>query len=120
MGSIIDTYTVRNRGSAPCRLQGVPHLDYLSGGRNVAVPGDYSATGGAVVLVQPGSDAQFSARHIDGYGGYAPGSPQCAHPATYAHLSAVLADGSVLPLGGNASIAVQCGQIEVATWQSPA
>jgi hypothetical protein len=110
MGSLYITYVVRNQSAVGCQLSGAPRLRADSG----AVPSTY-AGGGDTVLVPPGGQASFVVREVDGYGGYGPGSPQCAHPATYRHLAVELSDGSALPLG-DSTLSVQCGEIDTAVW----
>jgi hypothetical protein len=70
------------------------------------------------VLLLPGERVRFVAHEINGYGGYSPGAPQCAHPATYNHVAVVLPGGSV-PLGSNATMSVQCGDITIGPWGRP-
>jgi hypothetical protein len=128
MGTAAVTVTVRNGGELACTLTGAPPLRYVTdGGANAAVPAEYAQDGGPVA-VQPGGQAFFNVSWPNGYAGFQPGSPQCAHPAQYGHLSAILNDESVLPLsdvspvgGGPTSfvIAIQCGSILVASWTVP-
>jgi hypothetical protein len=58
------------------------------------------------------------AHEINGYGGYQPGAPQCAHPATYRHVSVALPGGAV-SLGADGTMSVQCGPITVGSWAAP-
>jgi hypothetical protein len=124
------TVAVRNSGAVSCTLTGAPRLRYVTdGGASAEVPAQY-VQGGGPVLVQPGGQALFNVSWINGYAGFQPGSPQCAHPAQYGHLSVVLNDGSVVPLSvissvyapptspASAVIAIQCGSIEVSSWSA--
>jgi hypothetical protein len=114
-GTVYTTYTFHNGGSAPCAVQGLPQLTYVDDhGATVSVPVQHDPSAGPVLL-QPGGRAMFVAHEINGYGGYAPGAPQCAHPATYRHVAVVLMGGSV-PLGPNGTMTVQCGDITVGPW----
>jgi hypothetical protein len=115
MGSAYTTYTVRNSGSAACTLQGSPRLRYAANGSTATIPAAYD-TGGSAFAVQPGGSASFVLREPNGHGGYDPSGPECAHPATYHQVAAILDDGSALPLGANATISIQCGQMEIAVW----
>jgi hypothetical protein len=128
MGFVSVTITVRNGGELACTLIGAPPLRYVTdGGANAAVPAQYVQDGGPVV-VQPGGQALFNVSWPNGYAGFQRGSPQCAHPAQYGHLSVSLNDESVLPLSdvspvgrGPTSwvIAIQCGTVLVASWMVP-
>jgi hypothetical protein len=110
MGSLFITYVVRNSGALACQLRGAPHL--LADGAPVT---STYADGGDTVLVPSGGQASFMIREANGYGGYDPGSPECAHPATYRNLAVVLANGSTVALG-DSQILVQCGGIDTAVW----
>jgi hypothetical protein len=111
MGNLYTTYVVRNHATLACLLRGAPRLEQADG---TPVPSSY-ADGGDTVLVPPGGQASFVIHEVNGYGGYPPGSPECAHPATYRHLAVALTDGSILPLGDN-ELSVQCGGLDTAAW----
>jgi hypothetical protein len=118
MGSLITTYSVVNQSTTGCVLQGSPHLKYVAANGSVADVQTNNTAGGDQVSVDPGATAQFDVRTVNGFGGYEPSNPACAHPATYSAISAVLADGSTVSLGGS-QISVQCGDIEVNDWHRP-
>jgi hypothetical protein len=111
MGNLYTTYVVRNHATLACLLRGAPRLEQADG---TPVPSSY-ADGGDTVLVPPGGQASFVIHEVNGYGGYPPGSPECAHPATYRHLAVALTDRSILPLG-DSELSVQCGGIDTAAW----
>jgi hypothetical protein len=115
MGTAFTTYTVRNRGTAPCTLRGVPALIYIGAdGQRALVPGEYGGSG--VVTLAAGGTAHFAVAVGNGLSGYTPGSSNCAHPATFGHVSAMLPDGSSLALGAHAGVSYQCGEAEIAGW----
>jgi hypothetical protein len=122
--------TVRNSSEVSCTLTGSPRLRYVTdGGANAEVPAQY-VRGGGPVLVQPRGQATFFVSWPNGYAGFQPGSPQCAHPAQYGHLSVVLTDGTILPFSDISSVAgpparpvsavitIQCGSIRVSSWSA--
>jgi hypothetical protein len=116
MGSAYRTYVLRNGGQVGCRLQHGPTLQYIaSGGASADIPADYTSDG-ASVLVRPGGAVAFNTQMANGYGGYPPDSPACAHPATYRRVSVVLSDGSAVALGPDEVIFIQCGGISVSAW----
>ena len=118
MGTAYSTFTFHNSGSVSCRVDGPPGLTYVdSHGATLPVPVNHDAAGGEVV-VTPGSKVQFVSHEVNGYGGYAPGAPECAHPATYNHVVVVLPGGSV-SLGADGTWSVQCGMITVGSWAPP-
>jgi hypothetical protein len=118
MGTAYSTFTFHNRGSVSCRVDGPPGLTYVdSHGATLPVPVNHDAAGGEVV-VTPGNKVQFVSHEVNGYGGYAPGAPECAHPATYSHVAVVLPGGSV-SLGSDGTWSVQCGMITVGSWAPP-
>src|SRR5205809_598730 len=63
----------------------------------------------------PGARARTLLYTVNGYGGYDPSSPECAHPATYHNLSVQLGNGDVIALSGF-TLDVKCGDILVYNW----
>ena len=117
-GTAYYTFRFHNGGSVSCTVQGSPELTYVdTGGTTHAIPVLHGPAG-ALVLLAPGEAAQLVTHHINGYGGFSTGAPECAHPATYHQVAVVVADGSVsLRLDGTMS--VQCGSITVESWSRP-
>jgi hypothetical protein len=115
MGSRFTTFKVRNHSSVSCRLHGAPWVRYRrSDGSTATLPATYEP--GGSVLVPAGGTAGFPVQEPDGFGGYDPHGPQCAHPATYHHLAIVLPGGSTLALGLNGTLSIQCGKFDVRIW----
>jgi hypothetical protein len=118
MGTASATYLFHNGGSVSCTVQGLPDLRYVNdAGATARVPVMHGPTG-QPVLLQPGGRAQFVTTEVNGLGGYQPGAPQCANPATYRHVSVVLPGGPV-SLGGDTTMSVQCGDITTNAWERP-
>jgi hypothetical protein len=94
---------------------GFPQLTYVdSHGVTASVPVRHESAGGSLTLA-PGDLVQFVAHHVNGLGGFDPGAPECAHPATYEHMSVAL-PGGLVPMGANGTMSVQCGDITVGPW----
>jgi len=118
MGTAYFTYMFHNAGSQSCFVAGTPQLTYVDDhGATLTMPVQHDPVGGQVLL-KPGDKAQFVMHHINGYGGYAPGAPECAHPATYRHVAVSLPGGSV-SLGADGTMSVQCGSITLGSWSRP-
>ena len=97
MGSAYTTVTVTNHGSA-CTLSGRPVLYYTrSDGHIATIPFVRIAPTGRPtnVTVGRGQSANFVVRTPNGYSGYGPGSPECAHPATYRNVAIGVGTGRV-------------------------
>ena len=117
-GTAYFTYFFHDAASRSCFVQGTPVLTYVDDhGATLTMPVQHDPVGGQVLL-QPGDKVQFVMHHINGYGGYAPGAPQCAHPATYNHVAVSLPGGSV-SLGADGTMSVQCGSITLGSWGRP-
>jgi hypothetical protein len=114
MGSAYRTYTLRNRATVACRLQGAPGLGYRADGSAAMVPIQRDTADAVPVVLAPGRTAAFTVRTVNGYGGYQPDSPECARPMTYRELTAIVA-GSAVALGSGL-LAVQCGEVTVSAW----
>lgn len=111
MGSAYLVLAITNAGG-DCTL-GTPTLWGLSGGKVVKVP--QHAEGGGTVTVAAGRVATLSIRTVDGYGGYASGAPQCAHPATYTDLQLEWAPGTPRYHTGS-TLTVTCEDATVSAW----
>lgn len=98
---------VRNTSGRPCQFDTFPDL---------GIPAQRRDGGGQpVVRVAPGEYAGFLVMTVNGYGGYDPTSPACAHPKDYQNLSVVLADGQRYPLPG-LHISAKCGDVSIRAW----
>jgi hypothetical protein len=96
MGSAYYTITVTNHGST-CALSGRPVLYYTHADGRVGTIPFVASPGGrpTMVTVARGHSADIVLRTPNGYGGYPPGSPHCAHPATYRGVSIGVGTGRV-------------------------
>jgi hypothetical protein len=113
-GSAIHTVTVTNRTRETCALSGgTPTYLNKVHGRYFLIPVTGQPAAPDLVL-QPGGRAQTSIKTINGYGGYDPSSPECAHPAEYGDILVQL-PGSPLALPG-LTLSVLCGDINVNYW----
>jgi hypothetical protein len=95
MGSVYATLVVTNRGPS-CTMNAHPTLYYTRHDGTVArLP---------IAHVNPGTKSgslrvprdrviDLVVRTPNGYGGYAPTAPQCAHPATYQGISVAIGSG---------------------------
>jgi hypothetical protein len=95
MSSEYFTLVVTNRGPS-CTMNARPTLYYTRPGGTVARlpiarvnPGTKSGS----LRVPHGRAIDLVVRTPDGYGGYAPTAPQCAHPATYQGISVAIGSG---------------------------
>jgi hypothetical protein len=118
MGTAFTDYTFHNGGSVACTVQGLPELSYVDDSGKTATVPLLPGPVGEPVLVQPGKQVVFNLSEINGHGGYAPGAPECAHPATYRQVSVVLPGGSV-SLRSDGTLSVLCGGITVRSWSRP-
>ncbi len=112
MGSAYTTFVLRNATGSACRLTGPPDLRHGTAG----APAGTFAGQTTTVVVPAHAMVEFATRRTNGYGGYQPGDPACAHPATYAQLSLRLPDASSVELG-TGTITVQCGSLTVMEWK---
>jgi Protein of unknown function (DUF4232) len=117
-GTAYFTFRFHNAGIVSCTVQGSPQLSYVdTGGRAVTMPADHTP-GGDSVLLTPGAAVELETHETNGTGGYQPGAPECAHPATYRQVSVVLPGGPV-SLRSDGTMSVQCGVITVGFWTKP-
>lgn len=117
-GNRYDVVVVVNRGAASCQLTGLPRLLYTDpSGRIQPVPADSEATDQPPSLVPPGGTGHFAIHTVNGYAGYDPSSPHCAHPAHYQGLLLNRPDGRV-PLG-TVRIDVLCDGVTISGWGWP-
>jgi hypothetical protein len=115
MGSVGYSVTVANHGQQTCSLSGLPVVWYTDahGGLH-KLPEAPDGGPGTRVVLRPGATAGFSILITNGYGGYDPGSPACAHPHSYRGMSVqVGADRVSVP---DLRLDVQCGDISVGVW----
>ncbi|GAA5184862.1 hypothetical protein GCM10023322_27320 [Rugosimonospora acidiphila] len=118
-GSSYETVTVADDGHRSCGLSGTPSLVYTdSVGVTRNLPTSPSQPAQPGMTVRPGQRAQFTLRTVNGYGGYDPTSPACAHPVKYQHIALRFADGSRLALTGLV-LDVKCEGVQSTGWQSP-
>ncbi|HEY2675141.1 MAG TPA: DUF4232 domain-containing protein [Rugosimonospora sp.] len=117
-GSAYETVTVTNAGAGACRLPSVPSLVYTDpAGTMRALPAATMPPTPTPMLVAPGREAQFSLRTVDGYGGYDPSAPACAHPAGYQGIAIQFTSGR-MPLPG-LTLTVLCDGVDVSGWAPP-
>ena len=117
-GNRYDVVMVVNRGAASCQLSGLPRLLYTdASGRIQPVPAEPEATDVPPDDVAPGGTAHFAIHTVNGYAGYDPSSPHCAHPA---HYQGLLLDrpGGRVPLG-SVRIDVLCDGVSISGWGWP-
>lgn len=95
MGSLYLTVVVTNHGPS-CTINVRPKLYYTRSGGTVARlpiarvnPGTKSGS----LRVPHNRAIDMVVRIPNGYGGYAPTAPQCAHPATYQGISVAIGSG---------------------------
>lgn len=117
-GQIGYVITVANTSHRSCRLLGhrATVVYRNAAGRTVTLPTvrsrRESPTGS---LLRPGRRAEMALLMVNGYGGYDPSSPECAHPAIYRNLSAAFHRRGLLPLD-NLVLDVKCGDITAYDW----
>jgi hypothetical protein len=117
-GSAYQTVTVTNASAGACRLPSVPSLVYTDpAGTMRALPDAAIPPTPTPMLVQPGQRAQFSLRTVNGYGGYDPSAPACAHPAGYQGIAIQFTSGR-MPLPG-LTLTVLCDGVDVSGWAPP-
>jgi hypothetical protein len=95
MGSEYLTVVVTNHGPT-CTINARPTLYYRrSNGAVVRLPiaRVNPGTASGSLRVPHGRAIDMVVRIPDGYGGYAPTAPQCAHPATYRAISVSIGTG---------------------------
>jgi Domain of unknown function (DUF4232) len=120
MGTAGHEITVINTGARPCALLGdeVVMVFTDSTGKTAVLPtrstGDSAA---ASRILGRGRQAQATVLTVNGYGGYDPSSPECAHPAVYRNLSLRFSGGGLLAVEGLA-LDVKCGDIRVSRWST--
>jgi hypothetical protein len=111
---------VVNRGGRSCALLGdrLTAVYREDAGRIRALPVTAAGTEKpASPMLAPGRQAQARFIITDGYGGYDPSSPACAHPAVYRDLSATFRGGGLLPLTGLV-LDVKCDGITAQGWMA--
>ena len=117
-GNRYDVVVVVNRGAATCRLTGLPRLLYTdASGQIRPVPADPEVTDLPPDAVAPGATAHFAIHTVNGYAGYDPSSPHCAHPAHYQGLLLDRPDGRI-PLD-SVRIDVLCDGVSLSGWGWP-
>ncbi|GIH20006.1 DUF4232 domain-containing protein [Rugosimonospora africana] len=117
-GSAFETVTVTNDSHTACRLPSTPSMVYTdTHGTTRRLPTSPQVPNPPAMLMRPGNEAQFTLRIVNGYGGYNPSSPACAHPATYQHIALTLPDGRLALTG--LTLDVLCDGITVTGWSAP-
>ena len=98
MGSRYTTVEMRYHGSVICTLPNRPVVWYSSadGRKRLPMTGTEAQ---ATVRVGPGETIQFSMGTVDGFGGYDPSDPACAHPKHYRRLLVGMPGGGRISLG---------------------
>jgi hypothetical protein len=112
-GSHGQQVVVRNASATACRLATFPALRQQDGQPVPARPRD--GGGQSAILLAPGGYAGFLVMTANGYGGYDPTSPACAHPRAYRDLSVVLAGGLRYPLR-TFEVSLTCGEVSIGGW----
>jgi len=117
MGHVGYPIVVTNTSGAACKLPGgTPVVQYrTAAGTTVTLPTKPAEPPAADYPLAPGARARTLLYTVNGYGGYDPSSPECAHPATYHNLSVQLGNGDVIALSGF-TLDVKCGDILVYNW----
>jgi hypothetical protein len=113
MGHIGHNVTLTNRG-ARCVL-GVPRAYYVSHGTVKAMP--FRPLAGVSyrgLVVGHNRTATMFFYTVNGYGGYPPGAPACAHPVTYHDVSLRVGTGRVALHGFDLS--VLCEGVQIGGW----
>jgi hypothetical protein len=117
-GNYYDDVLVVNHGTVACRLDGYPNLYYTdASGAIRLVPTVPEMPSSSPYVVASGGSAEFRIHTGNGYAGYGPSAPQCAHPMLYRGLSVEVSDGRV-PLG-DVQIDLKCGGILLLGWMAP-
>jgi len=96
-GQFYQTVVVHGAGTTPCQLSGYPVLLYsdLKSGQVKPLPYEHTEVVGAVpATLYPEGVVHFVVHTVNGYAGYDPGSPQCAHPMRYSGLLVELSDAT--------------------------
>lgn len=117
MGHVGYPVVVTNTTGTACKLSGAtPVVLYrTSGGATATLPTKPAESPAADYPLAPGARARTLLYTVNGYGGYDPSSPECAHPATYRDLSVQLKNGDGVALTGFV-LDVKCGDILVYNW----
>jgi hypothetical protein len=117
-GNYYDAILLVNHGASSCRLAGNPNLYYTdASGSTRLVPTVPETPNSPPYLMASGGSAQFIIHTTNGYGGFDPSGPQCAHPMLYRGLSVEVSGGRV-PLG-TVQIDLKCGDIRLLGWAAP-
>lgn len=110
---------VTNTGAAPCTLSGehpvVLYTDPTGSTRVLPVTSDSRVPD---LTLRHGDQARTVLYLVNGYGGYNPSDPACAHPAVYRGLSIRLAGEDRLAIPG-VELDVKCGDVHVYNWATP-
>lgn len=120
-GHIAWVVTVANTGRRPCALLGDPAVVVFTdaAGHLVTVPTDREVRPpSGSTLLAPGQRAEMALYMVNGYGGYDPSAPQCAHPVVYRNLSTRIGRTGLLPLTGLV-IDLKCDGITAYDWAVP-
>lgn len=120
-GHIAWVVTVANTGRRPCALLGDPAVVVFTdaAGHLVTLPTERSVRPpSGSTLLAPGQRAEMALYMVNGYGGYDPSAPQCAHPVVYRNLSAKIGRTGLLPLTGLV-IDLKCDGITAYDWAVP-
>jgi hypothetical protein len=113
-----EAVTVTNHRTTPCRLPAFPSLVYTDpAGATHPLPASTSSPEPPAMVVPPGGRAQFSILFVNGYGGYDPTAPECAHPVTYRNIAIKFGTGRLALTG--LTLDIKCGGISLLGWAPP-
>jgi hypothetical protein len=121
MGHIGYPIVVTNTTGSACTLSGAtPVVLYrTAGGATATLPTKAAEPAAADYTLAPGARARTLIYIVNGYGGFDPSAPECAHPATYHNLSVQLKNGDAVAVAGF-TLDVKCGDILVYNWAAVA
>lgn len=111
-GSAYLTLRLRNVSGHSCRLA-VPTLWGTANGKVVKLP--QHTENPRTVTVPAGERAQLVIRTANGYGGWGPNDPACAHPATYSPVQLDLGTGARYVT--HVSLQILCSDAGVIGWE---
>ena len=115
MGSLGYTIRLTNHGHGACRISaGLVLYQTASGGVEKRIPIETETAHPKSLLLAAGKTIETNVLITNGYGGYAPDSPHCAHPVVYRGISVGVGSGLVaLP---QLVLDVKCDGVRAYDW----
>ncbi len=113
MGTAYYDLTVTNTGTRSCLLK-LPTLWGKVSGRAVKLPQHVDPSAPGSVTFPAGRRAVLTVAIANGYGGYDPTSPACAHPADYRMVELDLGNGPRFV--SHLDMDLRCGDVRVSGW----